>query len=353
MATPAAPPSQFVDSPISSPTPASDSTSATATHTEQPLPETIFDPDTLVKRGWCTVANDKKRAASPHKLYYELHGEDKPTSKRLVFTMGLNNSSFAWHEQVAYFARQKDYAVLVFDNRGVGWSDSPGWSYTTREMALDLVELLDYLGWTEERSLNVIGVSMGGMIVQQLALLIPRRIRTLLLTSTRSGSKSDLPSYQTLNMFVRLTSGTVRTPEKQIRLVVDTLYPQAYLEEIVQGEGEEWDGKTQRERIETSYLHRYKIGRRQSFAGRVGQLAAAMRHQITPEQAQQISRDIPRIAIIHGTEDKLLHVDRGRDLHAELPGSTLKIVENAGHALPSQNRDLYHDWIREHVEAEP
>lgn len=50
-------------------------------------------------------------------------------------------------------------------------------------------------------------------------------------------------------MFARLTSGTVRSPEKQIRLVVNTMYPQAYLDEIVHSEGE-WKGKTQRERIE-------------------------------------------------------------------------------------------------------
>lgn len=77
----------------------------------------------------------------------------------------------AWYEQVDYFARLPGYAVLVFDNRGVGWSDSPGWSYTTREMALDVVELLDFLGWTQDRSLNVVGVSMGGMIAQQLVSL--------------------------------------------------------------------------------------------------------------------------------------------------------------------------------------
>ncbi|GAA5875242.1 hypothetical protein JCM3774_004181 [Rhodotorula dairenensis] len=341
MAAPAPPPAGFS---------ATDEVAPSGSN-EPTLPESIFDPDTLVKRGWCTVATDKKRAPNPHKLYYELHGEDKPTSRRLVFTMGLNNSSFAWHEQVAYFARLPGYAVLVFDNRGVGWSDSPGWSYTTREMALDLVELLDFLGWTQARTLNVVGVSMGGMIAQQLALLIPDRIHALLLTSTRSGSKTDLPSYQALNMFVRLTSGTVRTPEKQIRLVVETLYPKSYLDQLVETEGE-WKGKTQRERIESEFLRRYNIGRRQSFAGRVGQLSAALRHQLTAEEAKQIAATVPRIAIIHGTDDKLLHVDRAYDLHNELPGSTLKIVESAGHALPSQNRDEYHDWIRHYVESD-
>ena len=115
MATPAAPPVDFADSPLASTSSVSSPTSESLS-----LPETVFDPDTLVKRGWCTVATDKNRAANPHKLYYgqlaalvtcsqvrpsradgfcaplaaELHGQDEPTSKRLVFTMGLNNSSF-------------------------------------------------------------------------------------------------------------------------------------------------------------------------------------------------------------------------------------------------------------------
>lgn len=131
-----------------------------------------------------------------HFALAELHGEDKPTSHRLVFTMGLNNSSFvrlrlpslvhllrrrprltplarslalqAWHNQVSYFAALPGYAVLVFDNRGVGWSDTPPGAYSTSEMAKDVEELLDFVGWTEPRSLNLAGVSMGGMIAQEL-----------------------------------------------------------------------------------------------------------------------------------------------------------------------------------------
>ena len=170
--------------------------------TSDPLPESIFAPDRLVKRGWCTVANDKKRAPAPHKLYYELHGEDKPSSHRLVFVMGLNNSSFvrrlsslsaalehsctkltlssvlsqAWHHQVSHFAALPGYAVLVFDNRGVGWSDTPPSLYSTSEMAKDVQELLDHVGWTEDRSLNVVGVSMGGMLAQELVSLCLARL---------------------------------------------------------------------------------------------------------------------------------------------------------------------------------
>lgn len=64
--------------------------------------------------------------------------------------------------------------MLVFDNRGVGNSDSPGGRYRTSEMALDVVDLLDFLGWTERRQLHVVGVSMGGMIIQELVRLVRR-----------------------------------------------------------------------------------------------------------------------------------------------------------------------------------
>jgi pimeloyl-ACP methyl ester carboxylesterase len=53
----------------------------------------------------------------------------------------------------------------------MGESDKPIMRYSTSEMAKDLIELLDHLGWMSERQLHVTGVSMGGMIAQELVLL--------------------------------------------------------------------------------------------------------------------------------------------------------------------------------------
>ncbi|GAA6055715.1 hypothetical protein JCM3770_001034 [Rhodotorula araucariae] len=324
---------------------------AEATRPDDPLPDSIFGPEHLVKRGWCTVANDKKRAPAPHKLYYELHGQDEPTSRRLVFTMGLNNSSFAWHHQVSYFSSLPGYAVLVFDNRGVGWSDTPAGMYSTSEMAKDVKELLDFLAWTEERSLNIVGVSMGGMIAQELAFLNPTRIRTLLLTSTKSGARFDFPSWRATSMFLRLSSGTVRTPAAQVSLVTNTLFPESFLEEEVLQEGE-FKGKKRRELIEADLMRRYQIGRRQSVSGQLGQMAAVLKHSVSADRLGVLATRIPRIAIIHGTEDLLIDVQRAHELHQDIPGSSLKVVQNAGHGLPSQITDEYNAWIRENVERE-
>jgi hypothetical protein len=83
------------------------------------------------------------------------------------------------------------------------------------------------------------------------ALLIPKHIHTLLLTSTSAGSSylPDIPSYASFRMFGLLTSGMVKTPEAQMALVAETLFPKDYLDQIVEEEGE-WKGKTRREMVE-------------------------------------------------------------------------------------------------------
>lgn len=150
-------------------------------------------------------------------------------------------------------------------------------------MAKDVEELLKHVGWLSDSEgditrLNVVGVSMGGMIALELvrglallphpplfsvciaslllssryqALLIPQQIRTLLLTSTKAGSSSlpDIPSYASLRMFGLLTTGMVKTPEDQVALVAETLFPKEYLDEVIEEEGER-KGKKRREMVE-------------------------------------------------------------------------------------------------------
>lgn len=87
--------------------------------------------------------------------------------------MGLGSNKSTWQRQTLYFGHERGdkYSSLVFDNRGMGGSDTPILRYSTSEMAKDCIELLDHLGWTKDRQLNITGVSMGGMIAQELVSL--------------------------------------------------------------------------------------------------------------------------------------------------------------------------------------
>ena len=84
--------------------------------------------------------------------------------------MGLAATKAYWQRQTKDFSHTQGnrYTSLIFDNRGIGESDKPLMRYSTSEMAEDLLELLQHLGWTMERQLHIIGISMGGMIAQEL-----------------------------------------------------------------------------------------------------------------------------------------------------------------------------------------
>ena len=84
--------------------------------------------------------------------------------------MGLGAFKWFWQRQTKDFGHDQSsqYSCLVFDNRGMGESDKPIMRYTTSEMAKDTLEVLDHLGWTSRRELHVIGISMGGMIAQEM-----------------------------------------------------------------------------------------------------------------------------------------------------------------------------------------
>lgn len=116
-------------------------------------------------------------------LYYEEHGSGEP----LLCIMGLAADSTAWVLQIPDFAKQ--HRTIVYDNRGVGRSSRPRGPYTIVQMADDAAGLLDALH--VERA-HVLGISMGGMIAQELALRHPERIRRLVLACTYPEPDADV-----------------------------------------------------------------------------------------------------------------------------------------------------------------
>ena len=114
-------------------------------------------------------------AANGIDLYYAETGSGEP----LVLVMGFGGDHLSWGFQLSALSVQ--HRVVTFDNRGSGRSDVPDIPYTTQMMADDTVALMDRLGI--ERA-HVLGVSLGGMIAQEIALGHPERVRSLQLHCT-------------------------------------------------------------------------------------------------------------------------------------------------------------------------
>lgn len=118
-------------------------------------------------------------------MYYEVHGPSAvPASKAepVIMIMGLGANATSWERQIPDLSRE--YRLIAFDNRGAGRSEKPTTPYTMPQMADDAAGLLDHIGVD---SAHVFGMSMGGMIAQELALNHPQRVRTLILGGTMAG----------------------------------------------------------------------------------------------------------------------------------------------------------------------
>lgn len=132
--------------------------------------------------------------------------------------MGFMARGRAWSAQIE--ALSERYQVAWFDHRGVG--DSPGPAARSMgDFAADCIALLNELKW---ESAHICGVSMGGMIAQELALLSPERTRSLSLIVTQPGGiLSMLPTLRGLPLFLR--AQLARTPDGRIRALRDLLVP--------------------------------------------------------------------------------------------------------------------------------
>lgn len=123
-----------------------------------------------------------KAKANGINIDYSVCGSGDP----LVMIMGFGGAKEGWFFQRR--ACRKYFRVVTFDNRGVGRSDKPPGPYTMRMLADDVAGLMDYLKIDKA---HVMGVSMGGMIAQHVAINYPERVKKLVLANTLPRALGD------------------------------------------------------------------------------------------------------------------------------------------------------------------
>ncbi|KAG6878443.1 hypothetical protein C0992_008162 [Termitomyces sp. T32_za158] len=304
---------------------------------------TAFDASTCVRKGLCPVT--KLRDQGPellesHSLYYEQHGHG--TKYKVVFIMGLNSSSFSWGPQVAHFGHSTEHTVLVFDNRGVGNSGYPRGPYTTAGMAEDVIALLDFLGWTAERELHVVGISLGGMIAQELASRIPNRIASLVLGVTTPGGKpwNNFPPWPGLVSLAKLLF--TQDPAKKASLATEMLFPKSWL--ALKAEDDP-AGRTNHQVEDEGFIRRVTITQPQRLIGHISQMAAGLTHHCSPERLRAISRSISKVVIVTGDDDNLVLPAHSAELKACMPEAEYIQWAETGHAIHIQRKKQFNELL--------
>jgi pimeloyl-ACP methyl ester carboxylesterase len=270
-----------------------------------------------------------KARANGIDLHYESFGEGEP----LVLIMGIGAQMIQWDEQFCRVLAARGFRVIRFDNRDVGESqilDQLGTPnlrevllrralgravnppYTLEDMADDTAGLLDAL---QIRVAHVVGMSLGGMVAQCLALRHPERVQSLGLLMTAPGNV--LAALPTLPALRALTGSGGRGEEGAIR----------YQLELFRVIGASPHRTPEARLRELAALHYQRGVQPRGFAR---QFAASMG---SPPRLHLLHRVRAPTHVIHGAKDPLIPALAGRLIAARIPGALLSVVADMGHDM--------------------
>lgn len=248
-------------------------------------------------------------------LYYEVHGQGTP----LVMIRGLGSNLDHWYAQAPTFAQY--YKVIMFDNRGIARSSDPGGDYTVPMMAADTLGLMDALNLEQA---YVMGLSMGGMIAQELAICHPNRIRGLVLVCTHCGGTEQVrPSAEVSALFKEMIFEN--TPEAKVK-AASTLFDRQTLEhspEIL------------------AYYSQVSMKHPAKAEILIKQWQAVLQHD-TFDRLPQITA--PTL-VITGTEDLLIPPRNSKILAEKIPRAELRIIPGGGHQVLIEQPALCNEAI--------
>jgi pimeloyl-ACP methyl ester carboxylesterase len=256
-------------------------------------------------------------------LYYEEHGSGDP----LLCIMGFATDSTGWLLQVPDFSQH--YRTIVFDNRGVGRSDKPTTPYTIHEMADDAAALLDHL--KIERA-HVLGVSMGGMIAQELVLRHPARVRGLVLAATFPEPDADTEEQRTV-LFTQM-GGTI-TETGEMRIDFTAMNPMMFFQHLLPLVFNPSFIQTELPKLMQLFSGALQYGF--SIEAILGQLQAVMAHKATDRLAEIAAPTL----VLTGDADRLIAPANSDVLARTIPGSKLVTIPGGSHAFNVEMPDLF------------
>lgn len=239
----------------------------------------------------------------------------------VLLIMGLAYPAAMWFRLVPGLAER--YRVLRVDNRGAGLTgDVPGAPYTVETMAADCLAVLDEAG--VDRA-HVVGISMGGLTAQEIAVTEPERVRSLCLMATHPGIAHAVMNPEALAL---VTSGRAdMTPQEAAEVSIPFNYAP----------------ETPRERIEEDWAVRFPLAC--SLAGYTAQVQGSLpwtRYDDLP----QIS--VPTL-VLHGELDALVPPENGSRIAERIPGAEHVTVPGANHVLmtdrPEQVEKALLGWL--------
>ncbi len=273
-------------------------------------------------------------------LYYETHGN--PADPALVLVNGFSSQILGWYDGFREALAERGRFVISFDNRDVGLSThldgvdvdlaaitagTQTAPYTLSTFALDAVGLLDHLGVDKA---HIAGSSMGGMIVQQMAIDHPDRVLTLTSIMSTSGEPEYFESAPE-------AMAALRSPQPAER---DAFVARAVESRRIFGSKRYHDDDAVAAQSAASFDRMYYpegLARQTAAIRASGDRAEGLRNLRVPT------------LVIHGRDDTLILPSGGLRTAELVPGANLLLLHDMGHDLPRPLWPVIVDAIISHT----
>ncbi len=241
-------------------------------------------------------------------LHYDVRGDGPP----IVLLAGAGAPALAWDFTLTPALTAAGYQVVTFDNRGMAPSSSPPAPYAIADMVADTLGLLDHLGLTEP--VHLAGHSLGGWIVETLAIEHPDRVRSAALMGSCNVSTSWEKAV--IGVDVALAEGDVELPKYYAALEVMRYLPTHEL---------------QTEEVVVSWLELLGDDEPWSNPGRLGQYQAAsgwVHDESRTDRWAEVSVPCLVLAFEYDTDSPPA---RAAEAAAAIPGARFVEIPDAGH----------------------
>ena len=268
-----------------------------------------------------------------------------PSDPTILLVMGASGQAILWPDELIDALVAGGKHVIRYDNRDVGQTtcfDFATDPYTIADMAADAVAVLDAYNVDQA---DIVGASMGGMIVQTVALDAPDRVRTVtsimstplaggFMAAIIGGGDTDLPGpEQKVLDFMAVNAQRPSSDEERVDRAVEQWRALA-------GTMAPFDEEQVRER-ERRILARAK------------DIDAAMNHQLaiasSPDRTDDLARITAPTLVIHGTADPILRYAHGEATAKAIPGAKMLAIEGMGHELPAPAIPILTGAILDHT----
>lgn len=257
-------------------------------------------------------------------IYYEIHGPaDAPP---LVLIGGWASYRWIWFRQVPTF--KEKYKCIVFDNRGAGKSSKPDYPYTIEMFAADTVGLMNAL---DIENAHILGISMGGLIAQQIVISYPEKVRSLIISSSHFGGPNQIPmDDKTMALLIALPTETL-SKEQAMEMRLQATFSPQFLQE----------NRDMMEQIDT-------------WAGKHPTPVFAQVHQSSATGAFNAESELKKITaptlILHGNNDRAVPTKNGELLAESISTSKLKIIEDASHFVIIEKYEEFNSEVMKFID---